>query len=57
MKKKEFAVNDFWTEKQENENKQIMNKIRKIVQTGKHAEIKQDTDGKLKVYQVSKEIA
>lgn len=32
----------------------VMEKIRKIVQKGDNAEIKQGTDGKLKVYQVSK---
>ena len=35
----------------------VMEKIRKIVQKGDNAEIKQGTDGKLKVYQVSKVIA
>ena len=35
----------------------VMEKIRKIVQNGDNAEIKQGTDGKLKVYQVSKVIA
>ncbi len=38
------------------ENEEVMEKIRKIVQTGNNAEIKQETDGKLKVYEVSKKV-
>ena len=57
MAEKGFLNNNVRKDIIEDEDHAIMEKVRKIVKKGKNAEIKQGADGKLKVYQVSKEIA
>ena len=57
MAKKRLQSQSLKTLSQEEEDAEIMLKVRRIVQKGESVEIKQDSNGKLKVYEVSKSIA
>lgn len=57
MAEKRLQSQSLKTISQKEEDAEVMLKVRRIVQKGESAEIKQDSNGKLKVYEVSKSIA
>lgn len=57
MAEKRLHSQNLKTISQKEEDAEVMLKVRRIVQKGESAEIKQDSNGKLKVYEVSKSIA
>ena len=57
MAKKRLQSQSLKTLSQEEEDAEVMLKVRRIVQKGESVEIKQDSNGKLKVYEDSKSIA